>query len=56
MAAAVKHFEIPANTKGSVRAKYKHCTQVMTGSTKLTSNFVKHSKVRFSSLFTFHFY
>ena len=56
MAAAVKHFEIPANTERSVRAKCKHCTQVMTGSTKVTSNFVKHLKVRISSLSTCHFY
>ena len=56
MAAALKHFEIPANTERSVRAKCKHCTRVITGSKKVTSNFVKHLKVRISSLFTCHFY
>ena len=51
----LKHFEIPANTEGSVRSKCKHCTQVIADSTKVTSNFVKHLKVRISSLFTCHF-
>ena len=37
MAAALKHFEIPANTEGSVTAKCKKCTQVIAGSTKVTS-------------------
>ena len=55
MAAVLKHFEIPANTEGSVRSKFKHCTQVIADSTKVTSNFVKHLKVRISSLFTCHF-
>ena len=56
MVADLKHFEIPANTEGSVRAKFKHCTQVIAGSTKVTSNFVKQLKVRISSWFTCHIY
>ena len=56
MAAVLKHFKIPANTEGSVGAKCKHCIQVIAGSTKVTSNFVKHLKVRISPLFTCHFY
>ena len=56
MAAALKHFEIPANTEGSVRAKFKHGTQVIAGNTKVTAHFVKHLKVSISSLFPCHFY
>ena len=52
MAAVLKHFEIPANTEGSVTAKCKQCTQIIAGSTKVTSISVKHLKVRISSLFT----
>ena len=56
MAAVLKHFEIPANTEGSVTSKCKQYTQVIAGSTKVTSISVKHLKVRISSLFTCHFY
>ena len=56
MAAVLKHFEIRANTEGSVRAKCKHCTQFIADSTKVISNFVKHLKVKISSLLTCHFY
>ena len=42
--------------EGSVTAKCKQCTQIIAGSTKVTSISVKHLKVRISSLFTCHFY
>ena len=40
-----KHYEIPDNANGTFKAKCKHCTTTISGSTKATSNFVLHIKV-----------
>lgn len=51
MAAILQHFEIPLNSEGTVKGKCKHCSQVISGHTKTTSNFVKHMKVNMKFMY-----
>lgn len=40
-----RHYNIPDNPKGSVKAKYKHRGTTISGSTNATSNFLLYIKV-----------
>ena len=39
------HFDVPDNAEGNFKAKCKHCSTTIYGSTKSTSNFLLHLKV-----------
>jgi hypothetical protein len=45
MSSVLSHFIIPLDSCGNVKASYKHCTALISGSVKTTSNFVTHMKV-----------
>ena len=38
------HFDVPDNAEGNFKAKCKHCSTTISGSTKSTSNFDKEVK------------
>ena len=53
MAASIKstpvvfeQFEVPNNVEGTFKAKCKHCSASISGSTKASSNFLLHLKVK----------
>ena len=41
----LSNFDLPVGADGSVKAKCNHCSAVISGHTRITSNFVKHLKV-----------
>ena len=46
----LSHFDIPQSQNGNFQAKCKHCSQLIKGSSKATSNFVTHLKVSVNML------
>ena len=41
-----EHYEVPEGVEGTFRAICKHCQAKISGSTKATSNFILHLKVK----------
>ena len=51
----LSQFHVPPGADGHVKAKCRHCSVVISGHTKTTSNFVKHIRVSIHSHQIFRF-
>jgi hypothetical protein len=45
METILSQFELPKDTQGNFKAKYRHCPAFISGSLKITTNFNTHIKV-----------